>query len=42
MFEQIFEFAILSRFRNMKLTNLSSGIYPRLAFTTAVFPRTEC
>jgi len=30
-FEEIFEFAELSRFRNMKLKNFSSGIYGRLA-----------
>lgn len=35
-FEEIFEFAELSRFRNMKLKNFSSGMYTRLAFATAV------
>jgi len=30
-FEEIFEFAELSRFRNMKLKNFSSGMYARLA-----------
>ncbi len=35
-FEEIFEFAELSRFRNMKLKNFSSGMYARLAFATAV------
>ncbi|MCX9083253.1 MAG: ATP-binding cassette domain-containing protein [Candidatus Methanoperedens sp.] len=35
-FEEIFEFAELSRFRNMKLKNFSSGMYSRLAFATAV------
>ncbi|MDP3104901.1 MAG: ABC transporter ATP-binding protein [Candidatus Methanoperedens sp.] len=35
-FEEIFEFAELSRFRNMKLKNFSSGMYARLAFSTAV------
>src|SRR4030067_230190 len=34
-FEEIFEFAELSRFRNMKLKNFSSGMYARLAFATA-------
>jgi len=31
-FEEIFEFAELERFRNMKLKNFSSGMYARLAF----------
>jgi len=35
-FEEIFEFAELERFRNMKLKNFSSGMYARLAFATAV------
>ena len=35
-FEEIFEFAELPRFRNMKLKNFSSGMYARLAFATAV------
>ena len=35
-FEDIFEFAELSRFRNMKLKNFSSGMYARLAFATAM------
>jgi len=35
-FEEIFEFAELSRFRNMKLKNFSSGMYVRLAFATAI------
>ena len=35
-FEEIFEFAELGRFRNMKLKNFSSGMYARLAFATAV------
>ena len=30
-FEEIFEFAELSKFRNMKLKNFSSGMYARLA-----------
>jgi len=34
-FEEIFEFAELGRFRNMKLKNFSSGMYARLAFATA-------
>ena len=34
-FEEIFEFAELERFRNMKLKNFSSGMYARLAFATA-------
>jgi lipopolysaccharide transport system ATP-binding protein len=34
-FEEIFEFAELPRFRNMKLKNFSSGMYARLAFATA-------
>ena len=39
-FEEIFEFAELSRFRNMKLKNFSSGMYARLAFATAGVPLT--
>ncbi|VVB56322.1 putative ABC transporter ATP-binding protein [uncultured archaeon] len=34
-FEEIFEFADLEKFRNMKLKNFSSGMYARLAFATA-------
>jgi ABC-type polysaccharide/polyol phosphate transport system ATPase subunit len=34
-FEEIFEFAELPKFRNMKLKNFSSGMYARLAFATA-------
>jgi lipopolysaccharide transport system ATP-binding protein len=34
-FEEIFEFAQLPKFRNMKLKNFSSGMYARLAFATA-------
>src|SRR3972149_5216439 len=34
-FEDVFEFAELQRFRNMKLKNFSSGMYARLAFATA-------
>ena len=39
-FEEIFEFAELPRFRNMKLKNFSSGMYARLAFAMAT--RAEC
>jgi lipopolysaccharide transport system ATP-binding protein len=35
-YESIFEFADLAKFKNMKLKNLSSGMYLRLAFSTAV------
>lgn len=35
-FEEIFEFAELERFRNAKLKNFSSGMYARLAFSTAI------
>lgn len=35
-FEDIFEFAELERFRKAKLKNLSSGMYARLAFSTAI------
>ncbi len=34
-FEEIFEFAELQRFKDMKLKNFSSGMYARLAFATA-------
>ncbi len=34
--EQIFNFAELKRFENMKLKNFSSGMYMRLAFSTAI------
>jgi lipopolysaccharide transport system ATP-binding protein len=34
-FDGIFDFAELSRFRQMKLKNFSSGMYARLAFATA-------
>ncbi|HWQ96371.1 MAG TPA: ABC transporter ATP-binding protein [Candidatus Methylomirabilis sp.] len=34
-FEEIFEFAELERFKEMKLKNFSSGMYMRLAFSTA-------
>jgi len=35
-FEEIFEFAELERFKEMKLKNFSSGMYMRLAFATAI------
>ena len=34
--EEILEFAELKRFENMKLKNFSSGMYVKLAFSTAV------
>lgn len=34
--EAIFEFAELQKFRNAKLKNFSSGMYARLAFSTAI------
>jgi len=34
-FDDIFEFAELERFKQMKLKNFSSGMYMRLAFATA-------
>ncbi len=34
--DDIFEFAELERFRNAKLKNFSSGMYARLAFSTAI------
>ncbi|KPQ44954.1 MAG: polysaccharide ABC transporter ATP-binding protein, partial [Candidatus Methanoperedens nitroreducens] len=37
-FEEIFEFAELPRFRNMKLKNFSSGMYARHANEAAVVP----
>lgn len=36
-YDEIFEFAELKRFENMKLKNLSSGMTMRLAFSTAVY-----
>ena len=36
MYDEIFEFAELKRFENMKLKNFSSGMYMRLAFSTAI------
>lgn len=35
-YEQIFDFAELNNFKNMKLKNFSSGMYLRLAFSTAI------
>jgi len=35
-YEEILEFADLKRFENMKLRNFSSGMYVRLAFSTAI------
>jgi len=40
-FEEIFESAELSRFRNMKLKNFSSGMYARLATEAAGVPLTK-
>lgn len=36
MYNDIFDFAELKKFENMKLKNFSSGMYMRLAFSTAV------
>jgi len=36
VYDQIFDFAELKRFEDMKLKNFSSGMYARLAFSTAV------
>lgn len=36
-YDEIFDFAELKRFENMKLKNLSSGMMMRLAFSTAVY-----
>ena len=36
IYDEIFEFAELKRFENMKLKNFSSGMYMRLAFSTAI------
>jgi hypothetical protein len=38
-FEEIFEFAELSRFRNMKLKNFSSGMYASPTNEAAGVPR---
>lgn len=35
-YDEIFDFAELKRFENMKLKNFSSGMYLRLAFSTAI------
>jgi len=36
VYDSIFEFAELKRFEDMKLKNFSSGMYARLAFSTAI------
>jgi lipopolysaccharide transport system ATP-binding protein len=36
-YDSIFDFAELKKFENMKLKNFSSGMYMRLAFSTAIF-----
>lgn len=36
IYEEIFDFAELKKFENMKLKNFSSGMYMRLAFSTAI------
>lgn len=36
MYNDIFDFAELKKFENMKLKNFSSGMYMRLAFSTAI------
>ena len=36
MYDEIFDFAELRKFENMKLKNFSSGMYLRLAFATAI------
>jgi lipopolysaccharide transport system ATP-binding protein len=40
-YEQIFDFAELNNFKNMKLKNYSSGMYLRLAFATAIHARPD-
>ncbi|MFC1938073.1 ABC transporter ATP-binding protein [Chloroflexota bacterium] len=35
-YDDIFDFAELRKFKNMKLKNFSSGMYMRLAFSTAI------
>lgn len=40
-YNEIFEFAELSKFQNMKLKNFSSGMYLRLAFSTAIHAAPE-
>ncbi len=41
IYEGIFDFAELKRFENMKLKNFSSGMYLRLAFSTAIQAETD-
>jgi len=41
IYDQIFEFAELKRFEHMRLKNFSSGMYMRLAFSTAVHMNPE-
>ena len=41
-FEEIFEFAELERFRNMKLKNFFSGMYARLAGGGGCSADNEC
>jgi lipopolysaccharide transport system ATP-binding protein len=36
-YDDIFDFAELKKFENMKLKNFSSGMYVRLAFSTAIY-----
>jgi len=36
IYEEIFDFAELKKFENMRLKNFSSGMYMRLAFSTAI------
>ena len=40
-YDDIFDFAELKKFENMKLKNFSSGMYMRLAFSTAVHANPE-
>jgi len=37
IYDEIFDFAELKKFENMKLKNFSSGMYLRLAFSTAIY-----
>ncbi len=41
VYDDIFEFAELKKFQDMKLKNYSSGMYLRLAFSTAIHARPE-
>jgi|WetSurMetagenome_2_1015567.scaffolds.fasta_scaffold99943_2 lipopolysaccharide transport system ATP-binding protein len=41
MYDDIFNFAELKKFENMKLKNFSSGMYLRLAFATAIHTEPE-